>query len=861
MLRRPGAPGADEIRHPFRKAARMPQPTATVSVVVINLNGRDFLEACLQSVLDQDYPQDQIELVVIDNASTDGSVEMIRERFPSARLEVNDRNLGFAPVVNQGARLATGTYLALLNNDAVADPGWVREAVRVLEIQTTAGCVASKMLREDRETVDYAGGQMAFYGHGFAKGNREPDDPDDHGVRPTLFASGGAMIVRRDFFLRSGGFDDSYFAFFEDVDFGWRTWLLGSEVLYVPASKVYHRHHGTIERFGYPRERYLLERNALATIFKNYGDESLARALPGSVALTMLRGLHGEDSLPDYRIGVSTEPIEDVQLSALAGAHLAAVRDWGLGLGELGVKRHWVQTHRKVDDRKVLPLFEQALLPNVPHADYIQVFAYVVDAFGLKHHFRGRPRVLIITADTLSRRMAGPAIRCWEMARLLSAEHEVTLASTRTPELEHADFTVTSVQQSNIDALLAGADVVIIQGFIMYLFPQIAASDVPVVVDIYDPFHLEGLQLRKNESATERFSTARSDADVLNAQLRRGDFFVCASDKQRDFWLGQMSGLYRVNPATFDQDESLRALLDVAPFGLPSEAPQRRGPAFRGVVDGIGEDDFVLLWGGGIYNWFDPLSLIRAVGAVAEEHDDVKLFFLGKGHPNPDVPAMRMAAQALELAEELGLLGRHVFFNDHWVDYDRRADYLLEADVGVSTHFEHIETAFSYRTRILDYLWAGLPVLATEGDSLSRMIDTYGFGVTVPPEDVGALASAIKRLRNDANLYDSAKKAAASLAPEMTWDRALAPIVAFCRNPRRAADVVPSARPYVDTDALRGATGAVGTAKRLVRYYRSTGSEGISAHARRFLELTRTIGWRRTAAHTKLFITSKLGRL
>lgn len=839
----------------------MAQPTATVTVVVINLNGRDFLEACLQSVVDQDYPGEQIQLVVIDNASSDGSAEMVRERFPQARLEVNERNLGFAPVVNQGAELASGDYLALLNNDAVADPSWLQEAIRVLEVQSSAACVASKMLRDDRRTIDYAGGQMAFYGHGFAKGNREPDDPEDRKVRPTLFASGGAMVVRRQFFLGSGGFDSSYFAFFEDVDFGWRTWLLGQEVLYVPSSKVYHRHHGTIERFGYPRERYLLERNALATIFKNYGDESLARALPGTVALAMLRGLHGEDTLPDYRIGVSTEPIDDVRLSALTGAHLAAVRDWGLALGELGVKRHWVQSNRSVDDRKVLPLFEQALLPNVPDPDYIQVFAYVVDAFGLKQHFRGRNRVLIITADVLSARMAGPAIRCWEMAKLLAAEHEVTLASTRAPALEHPDFTVTSVQHDNIDGLIAEADVVVLQGFIMYLFPQIAASDVPVVVDIYDPFHLEGLQLRKNEPVHERFSTARSDADVLNTQLRRGDFFVCASDKQRDFWLGQMSGLYRVNPATFDQDESLRALLDVAPFGLPAEPPERRAPAIRGVVDGIGADDFVLLWGGGVYNWFDPLSLIRAVGVVAEEHPDVKLFFLGRGHPNPDVPAMRMAAQAHELAEELGLLGTQVFFNDHWVDYDRRADYLLDADVGVSTHFEHIETAFSYRTRILDYLWAGLPVIATQGDSLSRMIDSHGFGITVPPEDVGALVSAIKRLRNDADLYDAAKKAATALAPEMTWDRALAPIAAFCRNPRRAADVVPIARPYVDTGALVAAGGGLGAAKRLVGYYRTTGPAGVAAHARRFLELTRTIGWRRTAAHSKLFVTSKLGRM
>ena len=106
-----------------------------------------------------------------------------------------------------------------------------------------------------------------------------------------------------DLFLEVGGFDETYFAFFEDVDLGWRTWVLGYECWFIPDAVVYHRHHGTIERFGKPRERYLLERNALATIFKNYGDETLARTLPASTILAMLRGFHDEDSeIGDYRI-------------------------------------------------------------------------------------------------------------------------------------------------------------------------------------------------------------------------------------------------------------------------------------------------------------------------------------------------------------------------------------------------------------------------------------------------------------------------------------------------------------------------------------------------------------------------------
>ena len=814
----------------------------TVSIIVINYNAEDYLERCLSSLRALDYPADRIEVVFIDNASSDGSVAFVKRTFPEVRVVVNDHNTVFSPAVNQGAELATGEYLALLNNDAFADRGWIKTAIQVLDLEDRVACVASKILSDDGNTLNYAGGQMAFYGHGFMKGNGEPDVPSDDKNRPTLFASGGAMVVRRSVFAEVGGFDASFQAFFEDVDFGWRLWVLGHEVRYVPASIVYHRHHGTIEKFGYPRERYLLERNALSTVFKNYGDEMLARTLPGTLVLALLRGLADAGTrLPDYRIRDDQSPIDDVRVSALTGAHLAALRDWGLALDTLGSKRYAIQSQRKAPDAQIAPLFEQALLPNVPDDDFLRAFELVLSAWNLREHLKSRRHVLIVTADRLGAKMAGPAIRCWEMATLLSTEHRVTLGTTTASELKSDDFDVVQVNSERMDALLAETDLVIFQGFIMYFYPQIAASDVPVLVDIYDPFHLEGLELRREEAPIERFATAKSDTRVLNEQLERGDFFVCASDKQRDFWLGQMTAIGRVNPATYDQDASLRALLDVAPFGLSSTPPVKRNQVVKGVVPGIESDDFLLLWGGGIYNWFDPLTLIRAVGQVAAGQPDVKLFFLGSAHPNPDVPQMRMAAAAYRLAEELGLLDKHVFFNPGWVDYDKRADYLLEADLGVSTHFEHVETAFSYRTRILDYLWASLPIVATEGDSLSRLVISNGLGLTVPAEDADALAAAIRRLRNDRDLYATCRANVEELAPQMTWDKALTPIVEFARRPQRAADRQGRPLEYVKAENL--------VVNRPATYY-----------ARRFLEYSRAVGPRQALRHARNVVRARTGR-
>lgn len=780
----------DGLQTSFRR--EMP----TITVVVVNYNGKDLLAPCFESLERQSYDADRVEIILIDNASTDGSVQLVRRDFPQIRVIINDANVGFSPAINQAAKLANGEYLALLNNDAEADPNWLANAVMYLQSHPEVGCVGSLILREDGETIDYSGGEMAFNGMGYAHMNAQKVGANHSYAQKTLFASGGAMLVPTELYLGVGGFDESYFAFFEDVDFGWRLWVLGHEVHFLPTSKVRHRHHGTIKRFGYARERYLLERNALATIFKNYGDDLLARTLPGAVLLTMMRGLSDlgdRDGLPDLAITEVAEDIDadDFTIPAITAAHLAAMRDFGRDLPLLQAKRSAIQSMRLREDDEILPLFKKALRPNVDGREYLEVWEAVKIAFDLEHHLTSKTRVLIVTADTLGERMAGPAIRCYEMATVLTeAGFDVTLAAMSDPTIAGRGFAMMNVLTPGVlSGLLDEVDVVIFQGFVMHALPAIATFDGPVVVDIYDPFHLENMSMRKHELDWNRYATHNSDTDVLNQQLQRGDFFVCASEKQRDFWLGQMSGLKRINPATFDEDESLRSLIDVAPFGLPGGPPIRTADrVLRGVVPGIEEDDFVLIWGGGIYNWFDPLTLIRAVDIVAADHPDVKLFFMGSAHPNPDVPKMAMASSAYLLAEELGRLGTHVFFNDGWVDYASRQNYLMEADIGVSTHFEHLETRYSFRTRMLDYIWCELPIVATEGDTLSLLTKERGLGLTIPPEDVTACADAIRTLRADQDAYDRCVENLRALAPTMTWTQALKPIVDFCRNPRRAAD-------------------------------------------------------------------------
>jgi len=227
-------------------------------------------------------------------------------------------------------------------------------------------------------------------------------------------------------------------------------------------------------------------------------------------------------------------------------------------------------------------------------------------------------------------------------------------------------------------------------------------------------------------------------------------------------------------------------LVSVVPFGLPSEPPSHAAPALRGVLPGIGGTDKVVLWGGGVYNWLDPVSVLRAVARLAEHVPEVRLVFLGMGHPNPDQPNMRAAEEVRRLSGSLGLTGKHVFFNEGWAPYHRRADFLLEADVAVSAHLDHLETRYSFRSRVLDYIWAGLPMVLTAGDVLADEVAAAGLGKVVPPRDERAIEEALAGLLAS----PPAKGGFAALARHYTWEKVAQPLVDFCLSPRRAPDLL-----------------------------------------------------------------------
>jgi GT2 family glycosyltransferase len=239
-----------------------------VSVVIPNWNGRPFLERCLSSL--REAVGADVETIVVDNASSDGSVDLIRERFPEVRVVAVDANRGFAGAVNAGARAARGRYLAILNNDTEVSAAWLDELVACLERHPRAASVASKVLRlDDRLVLDGAGDTMTWSLKAYRRGRGERDRGQYDQEEQVFSAAGTACLWRADVFRELGGFDESFFAFYEDVDLGFRARLAGYECWYAPGGLVYHAGHAAARTRWREFDSLHSVRNRWATAVKN----------------------------------------------------------------------------------------------------------------------------------------------------------------------------------------------------------------------------------------------------------------------------------------------------------------------------------------------------------------------------------------------------------------------------------------------------------------------------------------------------------------------------------------------------------------------------------------------------------------
>jgi GT2 family glycosyltransferase len=529
----------------------------STSIVIVSLNGRALLADCLDALAVQDYPQDRVETILVDNGSTDDSVAFVREAYPYVRVVEVGYNLGFAGGNNLGARVATGDYLALINNDARADPRWLRALVEALEGQPEVACAASKILDQDGKTIDFVGPVMNLYGRAFQIDEGLPVVPGFYDEpRELLAPCGGAMMVRRDVFWQVGGFDEDYVAYFEDLDLGWRLWLYGYKVLFVPDAIAYHRQHQTGAGFPVEQRYTLSEANALRTVIKNYEDENLWRVLPFSLFMGVKRSLDqaGLDR-ERYELGYpmqgdaqsgAIEP--EPRMTRVATSFLVAIDQIADDMPRLLEKRRRIQAARVRSDEEIFKRFPMRTDNWIfPWRRYHVVQDQLTKELNVPDVLQPRhgSRLLIITHETIGHRMAGPGIRAWEMACALAERFDVTLAAPGEPERSHPGLRVGGYETDDsyypsLDPYIANADVVLAMGPLFARLPRLRDLSKPAIVDLYDPFELE--KLAQSPTVEEQYHVSLDVESVAHLCLEGaiGDFFICASERQRDFWLGTL---------------------------------------------------------------------------------------------------------------------------------------------------------------------------------------------------------------------------------------------------------------------------------------------------------------------------------
>jgi len=409
--------------------------------------------------------------------------------------------------------------------------------------------------------------------------------------------------------------------------------------------------------------------------------------------------------------------------------------------------------------------------------------------------------VLVISPEPVGRTMAGPAIRALELARALAATCHVTLAAPAPSTCEDPDVELLEAGFRDFRPLLAavrGHDVVVAQELPATMIERIRRLPVRLVVDLYNPILLEVLEGTAAREPREARRTRERIRLRAVAMCAVADYIVCASDRQRDLWIGALAMKGLIDADLYRRDPTLRSLIGVVPFGIPAVPPETGGePALKGTRFGIAPDDNVMLWAGGIWGWLDPATPIRAVPRLQGQGGGpaTHLVFLGAGRPGLAATGQATYAQeAIDLARAEGLEGELVHFNEGWVPYAERGRWLAGSDLGVSAHLDHLETRFAYRTRILDYLWAGLPVVSTAGDSLGELIERNGLGRTPAAGDVEGFAHACEQMLADGPARREARERVAAIAPSLTWDAVAAPLVRWCADPEPRPGRAASAR-------------------------------------------------------------------
>lgn len=810
----------------------VPQPDGVsgplVAVVIVSYNSREWLEQCLPSLIHQTYSP--LEIVVVDNGSRDDTLAWLEAHYPQVIRERIASAVSLAQAINQGvSKSPQAEYLLLLNPDIHLQSDAIAQMVAVAQRDPQCAAVGAKLrLWWAPAFLNGLGNRVGSHSWGTDNAFGQLDLGQFDHWRELPSACFAAALITRLAWQEVGPVDEGFPMYYEDVEWCYRARLLGYRVLAAPQAVAYHAFGGKTPG---GEEQALTPRKLRHVV---YGRLRFTLKITRQYLRRFLRNY----SLEDW--GNFTHNLFNRKWAA-AWAYPASYFRLLVKLPSLLLERRKLQARSLVSDAA---LFDPVNMPanhswhGLPELTSELVAAYYSPLIISKRTKAmpefdptvRRPHLLIVSNDVVDEKMSGPGMRYYEMARALQGDQlDVTLAVPSESKLKDAGIHIarySSDRPGSLQVLVENSDIALITNYMLAAFPFLFKTSTRLVVDLYDPTMLENLHYYADASMQDRQAIHTSGVNFTNLALQIGDFFICGNDRQRDFWLGALAGNNRINPLTYENDPELRKLIDVVGIGFPDRGLRSAQPVVRGVHPAVPQQARIVLWGGGIWNWLDPLTLIQAWPQVVAKHPDARLVFLGTRHPNPLVPVHEMAQKAMDLAAETGEKDRTIVFIE-WVPYEAREALLNEADIGVSLHPIHIETRYSIRTRMLDYIWARLPILTTTGDITSEWVQQYRLGVIVPPFDVEAVAQGLIQLLEQPK--SEWRSSFDPLMDRLRWSSIVEPLRAYCLEGAYAADRR-DRRPPVSIEEL-----PVGRLQRVKQIWCEEGTKALFHRAGRYI--------------------------
>jgi GT2 family glycosyltransferase len=322
-----------------------------ISAVVLNWNGKDHLYPCIRSLKEQTYPN--LEIILVDNASVDGSIEDIRHHFSDLQLLINPKNFGYGGGTNRGIAQTKGKYIFILNSDTEIEKECVALLWKGIEVDPKTGATTPKILLYDRrDTIDATGLTVYPDGLSIGRGRMEPQGNYSRGEE-VFFGSGCASLLRREMLDEIGLFDDDFFAYAEDTDLGWRARLAGWKTYYVPEAIVYHHHSKKFGAYS-SLKAFLVERNRIWVAWKNF-------PLPILFLwpfFTLLRYFYQGIGVLTQR-GASGKFAEESPPLLLVPITLKAFLSGLKGLPFILKKRRHIQSKKRISNRECFRLFKK----------------------------------------------------------------------------------------------------------------------------------------------------------------------------------------------------------------------------------------------------------------------------------------------------------------------------------------------------------------------------------------------------------------------------------------------------------------------------------------------------------------------